>query len=489
MDRWKRGWINVTEVTSRARRHTVPYLVSWSWLLAACSGNPPPAVAPMPGSGTGGSAVTGAPAATTAGPSASLAVVPVKVTYVLRALTPSLDSLFPTRDSLTAARCANAAGLVCHQYVYRREPLRLRAQENRLFIETELAFRAQLGVVGGARVASCGYAPEPMRRTSLSMSTALYWRRDWRIGAQDTKLAATLRDPCVVTVLGVDASRSLQSIVDRQLATFAAQADTTIPQVADFRPLADSLWKSFLEPTALDSLSTLWLMLEPEAVRVTPFVGNGVNLTTTMVLYARPRVVAGGKPMARIRPLPTLALGTAPTEFTVPVTVELPFVEMARRATVILADETRTERVKVDSVFVRGAADSVLVDLAVSGALHGRLQLVSRPRWDAAARELRLDDLDWTLQSRGALSRVKATLAAPLVALAVRRATGGGRIALGDQLDAVRTELLTKLNGPLAPGVVMGSSVRAVQITGVSTTSTAIVVRAVLTGQSGVWIQ
>jgi hypothetical protein len=84
---------------------------------------------------------------------------------------------------------------------------------------------------------------------------------------------------------------------------------------------------------------------------------------------------------------------------------------------------------------------------------------------------------------------VKATLATPLVALAVRRATGGGKLPLGAQLDSARAELLFKLNGAFAPGVVMGSSVRDVQITEVATTASGIVVRARLTGQSGVWIQ
>ena len=60
---------------------------------------------------------------------------------------------------------------------------------------------------------------------------------------------------------------------------------------------------------------------------------------------------------------------------------------------------------------------------------------------------------------------------------------------LGAQLDSVRAELMVKLNGQLAPGIVMGSSVRDLQITGVGTSATAIVVRALLTGQSGVWVQ
>lgn len=471
------------------RRATVLGMV----LVTACGGNPAPTPDPTPVT----AAPLGVPSSSAPTPGATMsaavaagqAVIPVRVTYVLSSLRPSLDSLFPVRDSLTAARCANVAGVVCHQYVYRRDSLALRGTASSLAITTQLAYRARLGVVGGARVASCGYAPEAMRRADVAMHTTLYWRRDWRIGSRDTRFTATLRDACKVTALGVNATRTLQGVLDKQMALFAAQADSAIPAVAEFRTLADSLWTSFLEPTPLDSLNTMWLLVEPEAVRVTPFVGTGRAITTTLVLYAYPRIVVGAKPAVRKRALPELALGSAPTEFTVPVTAELPFDELARRATALMAEETARQTVHVDTVRVRGAADSVFIELAVSGALRGTLALTSRLRWDAATRELRLDDLQWTLQSRGALSRVTSTLAAPLVGRAIRKATNGGRVPLGAQLDSARAELLLKLNGTLAPGVVMGSSVRAVQILQVTSNANAFVVKALLTGQSGVWIQ
>lgn len=473
-------------------RRVGPTLTAACVLIVACGRNPAPAPDPTP--------ATGAPVVGAAPPGAAvdssrvaavpgMAVIPVRVTYVLAALRPALDSLFPERDSLTAARCANAGGLVCHQYVYRRDPLQLRATGAQLDITTQLAYRARLGVVGGAKVASCGYAPETMRRADVAMTTTLYWRRDWRIGARGTRFTAALRDPCRVTALGVNATNTLQGVLDKQMTLFAAQADSAIPAVGEFRTLADSLWRSFLEPTPLDTTGTLWLLVEPEAVRATPFTGTGTGIVTTLVLYARPRVVAGAKPASVKRPLPMLSLASAPSEFTVPVTVELPFDELARRATATLAEETARQSVHVDSVQLRGAGDSVFVELAVSGALKGRLALTSRLRWDAATRELRLDDLQWTLQSRGALSRVTSTLAAPLVGRAIRKATNGGRVPLGAQLDSTRAELMLKLNGTLAPGVVMGSSVRPVQIVQVTSSATAFVVRALLSGQSGVWIQ
>ncbi len=419
-------------------------------------------------------------------PETTVAIVPVRITYVLRSLRPALDSLFPMRDSLDQSQC-NV--LVCRQYVYRRDSLALSALGDRLTIVTHLAYRAQLGVIGGTRVASCGYAPEPMRRVTLSMHMSLYWRKDWRIGARNSQLNAELLDPCLVSALGVDATKGLRGLIDRQLVDFAAEADTAIPRVANLQPFADSLWRSFLEPTALDSTNTLWLVLDPQDVRVAPFDGNGPSFRTALILYARPRVVAGAKPKTSARRLPPLTLADVPDGFDVPVAVELPFREIERRAGVLLAVETATGRVHVDSVHVRGNADTVHIDLDVHGVLHGRFSLVARLRWNAATRELQLDNLDWSIESRGMMSRMKATLAAPLIARAVHRATLGGRVPLGAQLDSVRVELMRKLNGPVGKGVVMGSSVSGLHIIGVTSTATAFVVQARLVGQAGVWFQ
>ena len=419
-------------------------------------------------------------------PDGLVAIIPVRVTYVLRSLRPALDSLFPMRDSLDQSQCNI---LVCRQYVYRRDSLALSALGDRLSIVTHLAYRAQLGVMGGARVASCGYAPESMRRVTLSMRMSLYWRKDWRIGARNTQLNAELLDPCLVSALGVDATKGLRSVIDKQLAEFAAQADTAIPRVANLLPLADSLWRSFLEPTALDSTNTLWLVLDPQEVRVAPFAGNGPSFQTAIILYARPHVVAGAKPKTIARHLPPLTLADAPAGFDVPIAVELPFREIERRAGALLVAETATGSVHVDSVHVHGQADTVHIDLDVHGALCGRLSLITRLRWNATTRELQLDNLDWSLESRGAMSRMKATLAAPLIGRAVRRATMGGRVPLGAQLDSVRVELMRKLNGPVSRGVVMGSSVSGLQIVGVTSTATAFVVQARLVGQAGVWFQ
>ena len=460
--------------------------------LVACGGSAPatPAPVPSPVATSAPSVLPTQPTAVTRAPQqpTELAVIPVQVTYVLRALTPVLDSLFPVRDSLAEATCKSVARLVCHQYVYQRDPLSLSASGARFTIATAMRYRARVGVPG-AGVASCGYGAESPRRATLSLATDLYWRRDWKIGSRETALAATLLDECRVTALNVDATRALQSMIDGQLRDFSSQVDSVLPEAADLRPLADSIWRSFLEPSPLDSLNTLWMVLNPEAIRVVPLSGVGPSFRTAIVVYARPRVIAGAKPPTIDRPLPVLSLGQSPAGFVVPVSVELPFDEVNRRATELLAIETAKTSERVDSVHVTASGDSVRIVLNVSGSLRGRLTLMSRLRWDPASRELRLDDLDWSLESRGAMSRMKATLAAPLIGRAIRKATLGGRVPLGAQLDSVRTQMLQLLNRTVAPGVVIGGSITSLQVESVGTSETAFVVKARLLGSASVWIQ
>ncbi len=457
-------------------------------LLPGCGGSAPATLSPAPQPVASASVQPSRTATPNAQAPAELAVIPVQVTYVLKSLSPVLDSLFPARDSLAEATCVNVARLVCHQYVYQRDPLALSATGARFSITTTMRYRARVGVPG-ARVASCGYGTEAPRRATLSLATDLYWRRDWKIGSRQTALAARLADPCAITALNVDARPALQRMIDGQLKDFSAQVDTALPTAADLRPLADSIWKSFLEPSPLDTLNSLWLVLDPEAIRVVPLNGVGPSFRTAIVVYARPRVIAGAKPATLTKPLPVLSLGQSPAGFVVPVSVELPFEEVNRRATELLVAETANTSERVDSVHVQASGDSVRIVLDVSGSLRGKLTLMSRLRWDPALRELRLDDLDWSLESRGLMSRMKATLAAPLIGRAIRKATMGGRVPLGAQLDSVRTQMLQLLNRTVSPGVILGGSITSFQVESVSTTDRAFVVRARLLGQANVWIQ
>src|SRR5688572_18626586 len=144
------------------------------------------------------------------------AVLAIPVTISLGVLRAQLERALPAADSLDRARCSALGGIVCHQYVYRREPLDVRLTGERLDLTARLHYRGRVAATRVATLGSCGFAPEPMRRAELHFGTTLYWRTDWRLASRNTQIAADLLDPCRVTALGLDATPLMRRVIDAQ---------------------------------------------------------------------------------------------------------------------------------------------------------------------------------------------------------------------------------------------------------------------------------
>src|SRR5438093_496434 len=143
--------------------------------------------------------VLSAPAA--APPQADAATITLPIAIALSKIRSQLDTAFPPADSLDRAQCTALGGLVCHQYLYRRDSLDLRASGDRVTLQTRLRYRAAVGLPAVGGIASCGFPPGPMKRADVRLATTLYWRSDWRLGSRGTTVSAALADRCEVTVL------------------------------------------------------------------------------------------------------------------------------------------------------------------------------------------------------------------------------------------------------------------------------------------------
>lgn len=457
-----------------------PALVATLLIVAACRGQfevPVPVLAAPP----------------TPPPPQERATIAIPVQIALARVVSELGTAFPPADSLDRIKCAALGGVVCHQYVYRRDTLVVRMVGDRVSVYTRLGFRGRVSLPGVGGIASCGYAPEPMQRAELRLSTTLYWRSDWRLASRGTILAPELRDRCQVTFARVDATPLMRRLVEGQLASLQRSVDSVIPAATDLRPAADSLWRIMATPVALDSAGSVWLAMSPEGASLAPLAGaNGGNAVATSIqLTARPRIVVGAKPAADdARPLPSLTL--APRNASglhVPVQIEVPFDELSRHATEAMSGEAAGKGLRVDRVTVWGVGDTAVVKVELEGRVNGALYLLGRVAYDQAARTVLLNDLRYTLASRDAMSRVRATLGAGRIKKAVDDATGHGRLNVGDRLDALRDQLGAELNRTLAPGVSLSGSLRDFRIESFYTTSSAFVLRVTLDGDARIAVQ
>jgi len=419
-------------------------------------------------------------------PPAERAVIAVPVNIAMTRLLAQTDSVFPATDSLDRSKCSSLGGLVCHQYVYRRDTLDLAMSGDRMTLLTKLRFRGRVALPGVGGIASCGYEPESMRRAEFRMSTSFYWRTDWRLASRGTVMTADIVDPCQVTLLRVDATPLMLRVVNGQVTKFRQQFDSIVPAVADLRPAADSLWRTLQRPFALDSASTVWLNMAPEGASLAPLVGGASAITTGILMTARPRVVVGAKPALATKALPSLTLAGASGGIHVPLDIELPFDALSQRATALLAGEIAGKGIAVRDVTVWGVNDTAVVKVRIEGRMSGSLYLVGSVSYDAASRSVLIPNLRYTLESSSKMSSIKATLGAPRIHRALDQATGHGRLAVGEQLDRFKTQLGTELNRELAPGVTLAGAVTDVRIEHLYTTPTAFVLRVVFDGAASI---
>jgi hypothetical protein len=446
--------------------------VLFAALLASCGGHldiPEPNLAPR----------ASAPL-----PPAEPAVIALPISISLGKIRAAIAAKFPVNDSLTQAQCIALGGAVCHQYVYHRDSIELRMNGDRLDLLARLRYRGRVALPAIGGLASCGYAPDEMKRAEMRAGTALYWRQDWRLGSRNTSIAATLPDPCQVTVLKVDATPLMRHIVDAQAEKLKAQLDSAVPALADLKPSADSLWRTLLQPIAMDSLSTVWLSMSPENISLARPLGRGDAITTAIVITAKPHASIGARPDAERRPLPVLGLASGASGIHVPVDIELPFASLSARVTQLLKGEVAGANLTVDSVNVWGVGDTMVVRVGVHGSVRGDLYAVGRVQYDSVNRHLLVSELKYTLESDNRMSRIKASLGSYRIKRALDLATGHGQLDVGTQLDSLRQQLTAKLNRPLAPGVSVSGTVNAIRIAALATSNTAFVLRVVLDGNA-----
>ena len=409
------------------------------------------------------------------------ATIVLPVSIALGKLRTAIGAQFPIRDSLTQAQCVAMGGAVCHQYVYHRDSLELRMNGDRVDLLARVQYRGRVALSGIGGLASCGYAPEAMKRAELRAATALYWRSDWRLGSRNTTVGATLVDPCQVTMLRLDATPLMRTIIDGQSRLLRQQVDSVLPLLANLRPAADSLWRTLLQPFALDTSSTVWLNMLPQGIALARPLGRGDAVTTALVITARPRASVGARPASTPRALPTLELAPAVASgIHIPVDIELPFADVSARATLLLKGQVAGTDLAVDDVRIWGVGDTAVVRVAVHGTVQGDLYMLGRVQFDSATRHLLISELQYTLASDNAMSRVKATLGSFRIKRALDEATGHGQLDIGTQLDSLRGQMSAQLNRPLAPGVSVSGAVSNIRISALGTTSTAFVLRVIL---------
>ncbi len=327
---------------------------------------------------------------------------------------------------------------------------------------------------------SCGTDDGPGPRLAVTLRAPVAiddrWRLRTRARVADIGPASDAdRDRCTVTFLDFDVTGRIVDAARRFLEAHVADIDTLAAE-ADLRSSFVGWWRTLQEPIHLTD--SLWLVMQPEAVRRGPMHGEGDSVAMDLALRARPTISYGPRPEVAHRELPPLDTGSVAEGLDLLVEARAEYGAASDFLTEELGGnemEHEGRRVRLDSLRVFGIGGGRLaVELHVSGDVEGRLYLVGTPVIDRATARISVPDLDFDLATRNVVVATAAWLRADeLRDLLRERASWPAAPAV----RFISGWLDQGLNRDLSDDLQVRGTVDSVNILGVRATRTALLVR------------
>lgn len=319
---------------------------------------------------------------------------------------PGVETWTPLPDS--------PGGPLQYRFNLYRDPLDIDLQGRRLTVQATVHYWLQVGLGAGTYVkplVSCGLGREGLRQARLGVEAEFALRPDWSLELKVRLQEPRGLNPCQVSALQYDLTpRVLAGMKDTLLRT-ARDIEAQVAASAMLREKAGALWRQLQEPLELSE--GIWLLLNPERLRMGPWATRGRQLLLVPEVQAQPVVILGPRPDSFPRPLPPLEPSTSPLEpgFRVKLEGILPFEHASaqlRRQVVGRRIETPKGTVEIQDAAVRGEGARALLEITLTGGVKGKLTLAGRPVFHAATGTLRIADLDYTLECRNWITRFGA---------------------------------------------------------------------------------
>ncbi len=446
-------------------------------LLAACTSAPAPQFTTLP--------ATPPPP-----PEVSVIVVPIHAS--LKPLLPELEKNIPKSVARLDGYELDPKKRYGMKYRVDRDPVELNMIGEGLHATTRVHYAIEGCARTGSRMwpcISCGFG-EPMRDAVIRLHSHFTWDQNWRLRSQTTAQPVEFQNKCGVTILNINiADSKLAPLVNEQLRDVAKTIDGNTPKMTNLRPMVQQTWTTLQSPIPL--APRLWLVMEPLSVALGPIHGTGLDVSSTLILQAHTRVIAGDKPAIAAKPLPPLRTEENPAAagLRIPFNFELTYADASRLLTEQFAGRKFGD-VTIESLKLAPSKEGrVAVEAIVAmKRYHGPVVLNGLPQFDAATSSLTIDDLEYELQAKhkSPFLRLADRLSHEALRDQLRKNT---RWNVTKEVSGIREEIDRGLTRTLSPGITLRGHITAIQPLAVSAGPDQITVRVVAIGDAGVTIE
>ena len=416
--------------------------------------------------------------------------VDVPLYYDLGPAIKALESGVPRRFGDATVRRPHPTNTRIHTaFEAEREPFRVSFDSQTVFISSVIKYRGRgwydprlAPEVSG----SCGFGDvakgnDDRPRARLGIATTVRLTPDWKLRTRTRvrrvePLTAERRDQCKVTVFKIDVTdrvmNATRGVLEKQMAVLDQRLSS-----ADVRKSFEHWWHLLERPMRLTD--SLYLLINPQSVRVGGVSHADSTLTTTIGLSARPRIVSGPKPPAVETPLPLIESNIVGNGLHMLLEAELDY----ETASHLLARQVRGKRIssagqslKIEDARLMGIGGGrVALELTFSGSTSGRLFLVGTPSYDPVTDRVHVPDLEYDVASENLLVQGISWMKHGDVQAYLRERA---RWPVKDLMAKAEDRLRRGLNRQLGSAARLEAEVHASEALGVHATRRAILLRA-----------
>lgn len=415
-------------------------------------------------------------------------VVESQVRYELAPALSALERAVPRRFGDIEQRLPVANNRRVHvAYAARRSPFTITVDSSRVTIGSVVEYEGRgwyKPPIGPEVSAACGTGDVEKPRARVRLQTTIHLLETWSLEARTrvTRVepySAIGRDKCAVTIFRIDVTdrvmRATRDVLERQVRTL----DQALAGV-NTRARFEHWWRDISRPIRLGD--SIYLTIRPRRVQLGRVTVDSGFAVAHVRLEAAPRIVTGNRPndFALFTPLPPLVTG--PLEGRgLRVSLEARFgydvaTDLLRKALVGRTFARGNRAIRIRDVSLAGIGGGrVALGVRFDGAARGLVYLTGTPRYDNAADQLLIPDLDYDLHTSSLLVKGFAFLSDDRLRELLRQ---NARFPVHGQLDRLRQLAVKGMNRDLAEGVALAATLDRVENVGVRATRDALLARA-----------
>ncbi len=281
-------------------------------------------------------------------------------------------------------------------------------------------------------------------------------------------------------------------VIRQSKAVITKSIDEQIKENLNLRKVIEDAWKQLQVPIEVSKEYDSWAVIHPQSITATPLRTIADAVVFTISVQSKPDITLGMKPFnTKPTSLPPFKFSNvSEQDFKIYLSTVVSYKQAEEIATQNLKGETFTSgryKVTLEDISLYGQGEKLVIETKLSGSYKGNIYLIGEPYYDTAKNRVDIRNLDYSLGTQNFLLKTAGWLMKSSMKNKIRENINFYVDYNLQEIKKQAQEQFTRYE--IAPGIVLKSELRDLNITDVFLTRQGIRVQVGVQGNMNVALE